>query len=92
MIYLFNDLNVNEKNRILEMHTTATKKNYLNEQQYQKVVGGTPAGGHPVETPLYKQFISEVEGDGVSIIKSLPNQLVIDGISGTWTISYTKTN
>lgn len=78
MKHLFNNLNVNEKNRILEMHTTATKKNYLNEQK------------HPVDTNLYKSFMSDVNGDGVEIQSETPNQLVINGVTGIWTISYKK--
>jgi adenosylmethionine-8-amino-7-oxononanoate aminotransferase len=32
----------------------------------------------------------EVEGDGVEIIKETPNQLIIDGISGIWTITFKR--
>ena len=75
---LFNDLNENEKKQILEMHTTATKRNYLTEQK------------HPVESNLYKSFISDVNGDNVDIVSETPNQLVIDGIIGQWTITLKK--
>jgi hypothetical protein len=75
---LFNDLNENEKNQILEMHKTATKKQYLSEQK------------HPVESNLYKSFWSEINGDNVEIKSESPTQLVINGITGVWTISYKK--
>jgi hypothetical protein len=67
-----------EKQRILEMHINATKRNYLTEQK------------HPVESNLYKSFISDVNGDNVDIVSETPNQLVIDGIIGQWTITLKK--
>lgn len=36
MKHLFNDLDQNEKNRILEMHKTATKNNYLVSEQQKR--------------------------------------------------------
>lgn len=75
---LFNNLSNEEKQSILEMHVSATKKQYLSEQK------------HPVDSNLYKTFMSEVNGDGVEIKSESPNQLVIDGVTGTWTLSYNK--
>jgi hypothetical protein len=43
---------------------------------------------HPINNPLYTKFDNEINGDGVSIKKSLPNQLVINGLSGVWTLSW----
>jgi hypothetical protein len=34
--------------------------------------------------------IDELSGEGPSIQKETPNQLIIDGLSGTWTITFTK--
>jgi hypothetical protein len=44
----------------------------------------------PVDTQLWKTLEDELNGDGPSIRKETPNQLVIDGLSGTWTITLTK--
>jgi hypothetical protein len=43
------EISSEEKQRILEMHETATKKNYLNEQQVQ-----TPAAGTTINGVTYK--------------------------------------
>jgi hypothetical protein len=75
---LFNDLNENEKNQILEMHKTATQRNYLTEQK------------HPVDSNLYKSFHNDINGDGVDIVSETPNQLVIDAPMGQWILTLKK--
>jgi hypothetical protein len=54
---LFNDISQDERNRILEMHQSATKKNYLSEQ------GSLPQSGTTSDpiVPLL-QKVSDVKG------------------------------
>lgn len=84
---LFNDISEEEKNRVLEMHSG--KKNVILEQPI-----GVPYGSKkiklPIDTKLWKLLEDELNGEGPSIIKETPNQLIIDGLSGTWTITLTK--
>lgn len=76
---LFNNISKEDKNRILEMHSG--KKNTISEDSKYK---------HPVDSKLWINMRSDIEGDGVSIIKETPNQLVIDGVTGTWTITFAR--
>jgi len=82
---LFNDISQEEKNRVLEMHSG--KKNIISEQDMPY---GTKKIKLPTDTKLWKLLEDELSGEGPSIIKETPNQLIIDGLSGTWTITLTK--
>lgn len=46
---------------------------------------------HPINNPLYRKFDNEINGDGVSVKKISPNQLIINGLSGVWTLSLSPT-
>ena len=48
------EISSEEKQRILEMHETATKKNYLSEQVTQPVKQGQPAAGALINGVTYK--------------------------------------
>ena len=48
------DISSEERNRILEMHQNATRKNYLSEQVTQPVKQGQPAAGPTVNGVTYK--------------------------------------
>jgi hypothetical protein len=66
---LFNDISNDERQRILEMHQNATKRNYLTEQGTQEPTGQTPpktiASFGPENQELYKKFTTlNVDGDG----------------------------
>jgi hypothetical protein len=76
-----------EKNRVLEMHSG--KKSVIFEQSVG-VPYGTKKHKLPIDTKLWKMLEDELTGEGPSIIKETPNQLIIDGLSGTWTITLTK--
>jgi hypothetical protein len=90
MKHLFNNISQEEKNRVLEMHSG--KKNTILEQTVKPkmVPYGSKPSRLPVDTQLWKTLEDELNGDGPSIRKETPNQLVIDGLSGTWTITLTK--
>jgi len=96
---LFNNISQEEKNRVLEMHSG--NKNVISEQSIggaidwvkNKMYPDSPANNHKLratDAKLFKSMMNDIEGDGVSIIKETPNQLVIDGVTGTWTITFTK--
>ena len=43
---------------------------------------------HPINNPLWKQMTMDVEGDGVTIVKFVPNKmLVIDAFGKKYTIT-----
>lgn len=43
---------------------------------------------HPVNNPLWKEMLSNIEGDGVETIKFIPNKmLVIDAFGNKYTIT-----
>ena len=88
---LFNNISQEEKNMILEMHSG--RKNTISEQKVKpKMVpyGSYNSGKLPVDAQLWKTLEDELSGEGPSIRKETPNQLVIDGLSGVWTISFSK--
>jgi hypothetical protein len=87
MKHLFNNISQEDKKRILEMHSG--KKNTILEQSKMVPYGSKPAK-HPTDSKLWINMINDTEGEGPSIIKETPNQLIIDGLSGTWTITFTK--
>jgi len=84
---LFNDISEEEKNRVLEMHSG--KKNTISEQSVAMPYGSKKTK-LPIDTKLWKMLEDELTGEGPSIIKETPNQLIIDGLSGTWTITLTR--
>ena len=48
------EISSEEKQRILEMHETATKKNYLSEQAVQPTKQGQPGAGTTINGVTYK--------------------------------------
>lgn len=48
------EISSEEKQRILEMHVSATKKNYLSEQETEPVKQGQPAAGPTINGVTYK--------------------------------------
>jgi hypothetical protein len=103
---LFNDISKEEKNRILEMHSdrdnVISEQPSISgavDWVKDKVKSLTPRyhdvspdfyKGHPATSKLWKMLEDEVNGDGPLIKKETPNQLIIDGLGGTWTITLTK--
>jgi hypothetical protein len=87
---LFNNISQEEKNMILEMHSG--RKNTILEQMVKPkmVPYDSNPGKLPVDAQLWKTLEDELSGEGPSIQKETPNQLVIDGLSGVWTITFTK--
>ena len=87
---LFNNISQEEKNMILEMHSG--KKNTILEQMVKSkmVPYGSKPSKLPIDAQLWKTLEDELSGEGPSIQKETPNQLVIDGLSGVWTITFSK--
>jgi hypothetical protein len=48
------EISSEERNRILEMHQSATKRNYLSEQETEPVKQGQPAAGPTINGVTYK--------------------------------------
>jgi hypothetical protein len=75
--------------RLTERDLTKLVSRIINEQPV-----GVPYGSKktklPIDTKLWKMLEDELTGEGPSIIKETPNQLIIDGLSGTWTITLTR--
>ena len=89
---LFNDLLNSEKNRILEMHKGATKRNYLSEQKSNFNKHTTSdlhpiSDAHPINHPFYKEMITNIEGDNVKLVSFTTNKLVIDAFGNIYTIT-----
>jgi hypothetical protein len=51
---------------------------------------GSSPGKVPADTKLWQTLSDELNGEGPSIRKETPNQLIIDGLSGVWTITLNK--
>jgi len=78
--------------RLTERDLTRLVSRIINEQPIRPKLDayGEKIPKHPIDTKLWKDMHLEVEGDGVEIIKETPNQLIIDGISGIWTITFKR--
>jgi len=64
--------------RLTERDLTKLVSRVINEQK------------HPVDSQLWKNMLSDIQGDGVTIVKETPNQLMIQGVTGDWTITYNR--
>jgi hypothetical protein len=80
-------INEEEKNRVLEMHSG--KKTIISEQPKLNAYG-EKIPKHPTDSKLWTNMINDIEGDGVSITKETPNQLMIQGVTGDWIITFKR--
>jgi hypothetical protein len=87
--------------RLTEKELLRLIKNTINEQSMIDNViksvkdkflpdGGSPENSSLAKSKMWERLHLDVEYDNVDIIKETPNQLVIDGTTGKWTITYTK--
>ena len=64
--------------------------NFINEDATSIPDHSIPAD-HPINNPIWTEMLSEVEGDLVTTLKYVPNQmLVIEGIRHKYTITRSK--
>ena len=84
---LFNNISEEEKSRVLEMHSG--KKTVISEQSKLNAYG-EKIPKHPTDSKLWINMKNDIEGDGVSIIKETPNLLMIQGVTGDWTITFKR--
>ncbi len=75
--------------RLTERELTKLVNRIINEQPVH-VPYGSKKTKLSIDTKLWKMLEDELTGEGPSIIKETPNQLIIDGLSGTWTITLTR--
>ena len=72
--------------RLTESDLTKLVNKVINEQPTGN--SGTIPKNHPVNNPLWKEMLTNVEGDGVETIKFIPNKmLVIDAFGNKYTIT-----
>jgi hypothetical protein len=74
--------------RLTERDLTKLVSRIINEQPL--VPYGSKKTKLPIDTKLWKMLEDELNGEGPSIRKESTNQLIIDGLSGTWTITLTR--
>jgi len=73
--------------RLTERDLTRIVSKVISEQQHEEI---TTPKDHPINNPLYKKFDDEITGEGVKTLSSSPNQVVVDGLSGIWTLTWKR--
>jgi hypothetical protein len=72
--------------RLTESELVKLTKKIISEQQDPH--GGEVPKGHPINNPFYKQMINDIDGEGVTTIKYVPNKmLVVDAFGNKYTIT-----
>ena len=74
--------------RLTESDLTKLVNKVISEQSSSQYSTGGLAKSHPVNNPLWKQMLNDIQGDGVETIKFIPNKmLVIDAFGNKYTIT-----
>lgn len=67
--------------KLTESELTEMVKRIINEDQ-------SIPKNHPINNPFYQQMVSDIEGEGVSTIKYVPNKMiVINAFGNKYTIT-----
>jgi hypothetical protein len=75
--------------RLTERDLTKLVSRIINEQPKLNAYG-EKIPKHPTDSKLWINMKNDIEGDGVSIIKETPNLLMIQGVTGDWTITFKR--
>jgi hypothetical protein len=72
--------------KLTESDLSRIVRRVINEQGHS-TLGDIPKD-HPINNPFWEEMLSDVEGEGVTTIKYIPNKmLVIDAFGNKYTIT-----
>jgi hypothetical protein len=87
-LLLKKNINMSKVIKLTEQDLVKLVKKVVNEQQKTSISNSPIPKNHPIYNPLWKEMISNVEGDGVETIKYAPGKmLVIDAFGNKYTIT-----